>query len=112
MRETISPWYKSALYTSADGASLTFEFEGRALCAMLGFGKHSSKIIYRIDSGEWQEFLGERFWWVPENNWTRPVLFFDDLADGKHVFEMVSRHGNAEECKGTTCKIFTFMTVK
>ncbi|MFA5203119.1 MAG: SGNH/GDSL hydrolase family protein [Lentisphaeria bacterium] len=112
MREVILPWYRTALCTAADGAELSLHFTGRALCAMLNFGKTSGVLKYRFDGGEWREFTGERCWWVPDKNWCQPVLLADDLSDGAHRFDLRVVHGNREECKGTTCKIFTFMAVQ
>lgn len=112
MREVMLPWYRTVLATAADGAKLSFKFEGRALCAMLNFGKMSGILKYRFDAGKWQEFVGERYQYVPDKNWCRPVLFADDLGSGKHLFELMVTHGNREECKGTNCKIFTFMAVR
>lgn len=112
MREVEQPWYRTALSTAADGAKLSFNFEGRALCAMLSFGKMSGIIKYRFDAGKWQEYVGKRCSWVPDKNWCRPVLFADNLDNCEHLFELKVMHGNCEECKGTTCKIFTFMTVR
>jgi lysophospholipase L1-like esterase len=112
MREVKLPWYRTALVTAADGAKLSLEFEGRVLCAMLNFGKMSGVLKYRIDNGQWQEFVGERCSWVPDKDWCKPVLFTDDLDNGSHHFELKVTHGNREECKGTNCKIFTFMAVK
>jgi hypothetical protein len=112
MREVKLPWYRTALVTAADGAKLSFEFDGRALCAMLNFGKMSGVLKYRIDNGEWQEFVGERAWWVSDKNWCMPILLADDLQDGRHHFELKVTHGNREECKGTNCKIFNFMAIK
>jgi lysophospholipase L1-like esterase len=112
IREYASPWYRNALFSCASGASLSFDFEGRALCGTVGFGKTSGKFCYRIDGGEWQEYVGERDWWVPESNWTCSILFCDDLPEGKHHVEMVCKHAGLTHCQGTTCKIFAMMAVK
>jgi len=112
MREVKLPWYRMALTTAADGAGLSFDFDGRALCAMLNFGKMSGVFNYRFDNGQWQEYFGTREWYVPDKNWCVPVLFAGNLTKGKHHFELKVTHGNRDECKGTNCKIFTFMAVR
>jgi hypothetical protein len=93
MREVMLPWYRTVLSTAADGAGLSLSFTGRALCAMLNFGKMSGILNYRVDGGEWREFVGERCAWVPDKNWCRPVLFADDLGGGTHLFELTVTHG-------------------
>ncbi len=112
MREVILPWYRMAHATAADGAKLTLEFEGRALCAMINFGKMSGVLEYSFDGGEKREFTGCRDWYVPDKHYCYPVLFGDDLGPGKHTFELTVRHGNRAECKGSNCRIFTIMAAR
>lgn len=112
MREVFSPWYRTVLYSAADGASLRFAFKGRMLGAMCSFGKRSAVFETRIDGKEWQKHYGEREYWVPDKNWTSPVLFAEDLTEGEHVFEMRIVHGDREGCKGTECKIYAFYSAE
>lgn len=112
MREVMLPWYRLARSTSADGASLSFEFEGRALCAMFNFGKMSGKMFYRIDEGPELVLEDIRADWVPDKNWCVPYRFCDDLTPGRHTFQLTVRHGEGPDCKGTNCRIFTFMAVR
>jgi len=112
MREVMIPWYRTSHTTSAVGAKLSFPFEGRALCAMFNYGKTMGKFIYRFDGGEEKEYLGERLCWVPDKNYCRPILFGDDLGPGRHTFELTVVHGNEAECKGSNCRIYSFMAVK
>jgi len=112
MRDVMLPWYRTSRRTSAVGAKLSFTFEGRALCAMFNYGKMMGKFLYRFDGGEEREYSGERAWWVPDKNYCRPISFGDDLGPGPHTFELTVVHGNAEECKGSNCWIYSIMAVK
>jgi len=112
MNEVFIPWYKRVLYSSADGAGISFDFSGTAIMGMFSFGKRSALIKFRIDNGEWNELTGNRDWWVPDKNWCTPQLFASNLENKKHLFEMTIEHGDRPEFKGTECKIFSFMYVK
>lgn len=112
MREVFSPWYRRVLYTAADGASLKFRFKGRVLGAMCNFGKRCALFETRIDGGAWTPVTGEREYWVPDKNWTAPILFADGLGEGEHTFEMRIRHGDGENYKGTECKIYAFYSAE
>jgi lysophospholipase L1-like esterase len=98
-------WIDQMLVTSAVGARLAFEFEGRALSLGFDFGKQSCEYRYRLDGAEWQMSKRERPWWVTDDGWYRTSTLAEDLAPGRHQFEMEVLHGNAENCTGTNCKL-------
>jgi lysophospholipase L1-like esterase len=98
-------WIDQMLTTSAVGARLAFEFEGRALSLGFDFGKLSCEYRYRLDGGEWQLSKRDRPWWVPDDGWYRTSTVVEDLALGRHQFELEVVHGNAESCTGTNCKL-------
>ena len=82
------------------------------MCAMFNFGKMSGKMFYRIDEGPELVLEDIRAEWVPDKNWCVPYRFCDDLTPGRHTFQLTVRHGEGPDCKGTNCRIFTFMAVR
>lgn len=109
MRELKAPWYDRVAYTCADGAELSFRFSGRVLAAMLNFGKRCGVFTYSIDGGDWKEMPVDRAYWVPDNDWCTPVLLESDLPAGEHTFRMKTQFKDIADCKGSECKIYTFM---
>lgn len=112
MGELKFPWYEKYLYTCADGAEISFRFFGRALMAHLNFGKRCGVFYYQIDGGEWKEMAVDRAWWVPDKDWCTPVLIESDLTEGEHEFRMKTVFQDIPDCKGSECKIYTFMCVR
>ena len=98
-------WIDQMLTTSAVGARLSFEFEGRALSLGFDFGKLSCEFRYRLDNGEWQLSKRDRPWWVGDDGWYRLSTIAEDMTPERHTFEMEVIHGNAENCTGTHCKL-------
>jgi hypothetical protein len=96
-----SQWIERVLNTSAPGAKMSFEFEGRGLCLGIDFGKTSSEFRYRLGGKEWKEVKRERPWWVGDMGWYRVECLYDDLQYVNHSFELEVIHGDREECKGT-----------
>ncbi len=111
-REPNLPWFDKRLYTYGISDSLSFEFDGRAVAIIFNYGKSSGKIEYRIDDGNWQEYAYERYWWVPEENFTNAVKFADDLENKIHKFSLRVTHGNGEGFTSADCKILKILTVK
>ncbi|MNP53192.1 hypothetical protein D3C76_1476440 [compost metagenome] len=93
------------LETSAVGARLSFSFEGRGVALGFDFGRTSAEFRYRIDSGEWVTVQRERPAWVGKDGWFRISPLMDQLALGKHFFELEVIHGNREECTGTDFRL-------
>jgi hypothetical protein len=99
-------WIDQVLYTSAIGASISFQFEGRGLSLGFDFGKDSCEFRYRFDDGEWRESQWKRpEWCPPQEGWYRSFLLTEDLEYGKHSFELEVIHGNSPECTGTNCRL-------
>ena len=111
-REVFIPYFEERLVTYAPHNSMSFEFEGRGLMIVFNYGKTSGKIEYRIDGGEWCEYAYERYWWVPEENFTNAVKFADDLAYGHHTFALRVTHGDKEGFTSSDCRILKIMAVK
>ena len=111
-REVFIPWFGEALYTCGLHDSLSFEFEGRGLAIIFSYGKSTGKIFYAIDGGEWKEYAYERYWWVPDENFTNAVVFADDLEYGTHTFSLQVTHGDAEGFTSSDCKILKILSVK
>lgn len=102
IRRTLkSCWYDQLLCTSAVGATLAFQFQGRGLVLGFDFGLTSSEFRYRIDEGEWLSSDRDRPEWCPDNGWFRPILLADGLQLGDHLCELEVVHGNQINCKGT-----------
>ena len=111
-REVFIPWFNETLYTCGLHDSLSFEFEGRGLAIVFSYGKSTGKMSYTIDGGEQKEYSYERYWWVPEENFTNAVLFADDLEYGTHTFSLQVTHGDAEGFTSSDCKILKIFAVK
>lgn len=109
-RELKFPFYKWVLSTSADGAQLSFKFKGKMLAGNFNFGRNSGKILFSVDNGDYQVSDGIRAYYTPDKDWCLTQLFCTDLKDCEHTFKMKVFHGNNEDCKGTDCKIFAFVT--
>ncbi len=89
-------WVDQILHTSAIGAVLAFDFEGRGLLLGFDFGCSSAEFIYQIDDGEWIKSDRDRPDWCGESGWWRTFLVADDLPVGKHTFKMKVIHGDAD----------------
>lgn len=111
-REVFIPYFDERLVTYAPHDLLSFTFEGRGLMIVFNYGKTSGKLEYRIDGGEWHQYAYERYWWVPEENFTNAVKFADDLPNGKHTFELRVTHGDKEGFTSADCRILKIMAVK
>jgi hypothetical protein len=98
-------WMDRILTTSAVGARLSFDFEGRGLSLGFDFGKLSAEFRYRLDGGEWQQSVRDRPWWCGDDGWYRMFTVGDDLASGQHHVEIEVVHGNAENCNGTNFRL-------
>jgi len=97
----VKRWNKLAfidqtLWTTAIGAKLSFDFNGRGLILGFDFGRASSEFRYRIDNGEWKESKRMRPEWCGQEGWYTPYHIADDLPIGKHKFELEVIHGNYE----------------
>jgi hypothetical protein len=101
-------WIDQVLQTTAPGAGLRFSFEGRGLVLGFDFGRASSEVRYRVDGGEWQETHRERPAWVGDNGWYRPTVVADDLASGRHTFELETLPCLAGGGRGATTTIAFF----
>lgn len=106
------PWFNEKLYTYGLHDSLSFEFEGRGIAIVFSYGKASGKLEYAIDNGDWNEYSYERYWWVPDENFTNAVKFADDLDSGKHTFKLRVTHGDKEGFTSSDCKILKIIAVK
>ena len=93
-------WIDQVLATSAPGAKLAFDFDGRGLALAFDFGKTSAEFRYRFDGGPWKTETRERFDWVGDEGWFRISNLADDLPPGPHRVEIEVIHGG-EKCKGT-----------
>ncbi|MBL8028456.1 MAG: SGNH/GDSL hydrolase family protein [Fibrobacteres bacterium] len=100
-RWTEVEWIHQAIETSAIGARLEFEFEGRGLSLGFDFGKLSSEFKWSIDGGEWITEVRDRPAWCGNTGWFRISNLCDDLPYGKHKFELEVIHGQRAECMGT-----------
>lgn len=104
-RHTESAFVDQFLETSAIGASLSCEFQGKGISLGFQFGKEASEYRYRIDGGEWKVSQRERPDWAGPLNWYRTETLFDDLADEVHNFELEVIHGDKEDCDGSRCHL-------
>ncbi len=111
-REVFIPWFDEKLFTYGLHNSLSFEFEGRGIAIVFSYGKSSGRLEYSIDGGEWTEYAYERYWWVPEENFTNAVKFADDLGNGHHTFSLRVTHGDEEGFTSSDCKILKILVVK
>jgi len=100
-RWTENAFIDQVIETSAAGARLSFEFEGRGLSLGFDFGKMSSEFRYCIDGEDWVEVIRERPEWCSNSGWFKIYNICDDLPVGKHIFELEVIHGRRLECKGT-----------
>lgn len=98
-------WIDQVLETSAIGAELSFEFEGRGLALGFDFGKSSAEFRYRIDGGEWQTAQRDRPDWVGADGWYRLFFLGDDWELSRHQFELSVVHGNRPGCSGTNFRL-------
>jgi len=89
-------WIDQVLRTSAVGARLAFEFEGRGLLLALDFGKAAADFRYSLDGGEWRLSGFDRPDWVGPDGWFRPLTVADDLPVGKHTFELEVLHADPQ----------------
>jgi lysophospholipase L1-like esterase len=87
-------WINQVLHTAAVGAKLAFDFEGRGLLLGFDFGRSSAEFRYQIDGGEWQDSNRDRPDWCGESGWLRTFLVSEELAVGKHTFELEVVHGD------------------
>jgi len=100
-RWLLNPWIDEALCTSAIGAKLRFEFEGRGLALAFDFGKTSSEFRWRLEGGEWTPVVRERpDWRGPQGSFYLSLLA-DNLPAGRHDVEIEVTHGNRPDCTGT-----------
>ncbi len=111
-REVFIPWFDKKLCTYGLHDSLSFEFFGRGIAIVFSYGKSTGKIEYSIDDGEWSEYAYERYWWVPDENFTNAVKFADDLENKKHTFRLRVTHGDKEGFTSSDCKILKIFSVK
>jgi lysophospholipase L1-like esterase len=105
-------WIDQVLETSAVGASLSFEFDGRGLCLGFDFGKNSSEFRYRIDSGEWINVTRDRPAWCGPSGWFRLTHLGEDLRPGRHKFDLEVTHGDKPECAGTNFRLALIGIIK
>lgn len=82
-------WVELMLETKQLGAGLSFVFEGRGLMLVFDYGARSAEFFYRIDEGEWQYSDRDLPDWVGESGWLRLFDCGDELAQGRHSFELV-----------------------
>ncbi|GIP15846.1 hypothetical protein J40TS1_14880 [Paenibacillus montaniterrae] len=82
-------WVELMLETKQLGAGLSFVFEGRGLMLVFDYGARSAEFFYRIDEGEWQYSDRDLPDWVGESGWLRLFDCGDELAQGRHTFELV-----------------------
>lgn len=82
-------WVELMLETKQLGAGLSFVFEGRGLMLVFDYGAQSAEFFYRIDEGEWQYSDRDLPDWVGESGWLRLFDCGDELAQGRHTFELV-----------------------
>ncbi|MEI6518850.1 MAG: SGNH/GDSL hydrolase family protein [bacterium] len=87
-------WIDQLLHTAAVGAKLAFDFEGRGLLLGFDFGRSSAEFRYQIDGGEWKDSNRDRPDWCGESGWLRTFLVSEELAAGKHTFELEVVHGD------------------
>ncbi len=106
-RWTRLAWIDQALHTSAPGAKLAFEFEGRGLLLGFDFGKASAEFRYRLDGGEWRDSDRDRPDWCGPDGWYRTFPAADDLKRRKHTFELEVVHGNASGGKDAALYVGT-----
>jgi hypothetical protein len=87
-------WMDQIAQTTAPGAQLQFEFEGRGLVLGFDFGKASAEFRYRLNGGEWQLSGFDRPDWMGADGWFRILVVADDLPGKRHIFELEVIHGN------------------
>jgi hypothetical protein len=97
-------WVDRVLHTSALGARLAFSFEGGGLLLGFDFGKSSAEFTYRVDGGEWQKSNRDRPDWCGPDGWYRTFQAADDLAPGRHTFELEVVHGLSDPAAGSPDK--------
>lgn len=111
-REVHIPWFDRRLMTYGLGDWLEFTFEGRGLAIVFSYGKSSGLIEYQLDGGDWQPYVCQRYWWMPEENFVNAVRMFDDLPDGKHHVKLRVSHANTDGCNSSNCNILKLCAVK
>jgi lysophospholipase L1-like esterase len=105
-------WIDNVLDTSAVGAKLEFEFEGRGLSLGFDFGKTAAEFKYRLDRGEWTPSKRDRPAWCGPEGWYRMTNISEDLPLGKHHMEIEVTHGNQPDCTGTNFKLGVIGVIK
>ncbi len=100
------------LISFASGAGLKFDFEGRGLVLGFDFGRSSGEIRYRIDGGEWQTSRRDYPSWAGAAGWLRAYVVTDQLARGRHAFELEALPGSIAEVRGVRTSIGFFAVIK
>ena len=111
-REVHIPWFDRRLMTYGLGDWLEFTFEGRGLAIVFSYGKSSGLIEYQLDGGDWEPYVCQRYWWMPEENFVNAVRMFDDLPDGEHHVKLRVSHANTDGCNSSNCNILKLCAVK
>ena len=113
-RWTKTPWYNRIIQTASPIAKFEFDFMGRGISLGFAFAKVSADFRYRIDHGEWKEYIFDRPTWCPEEEiWHRIINIADDLTNKNHHFEYeVFFRSNDSLCEGTNTKIGLIGIVK
>jgi len=100
-----NPWLDQVWETSAIGARMTIDFEGRGICLGFDFGKASSEFRYQIDQSDWLTSKRDRPDWVPDQGWLYLSTLAEGLPDKTHRLTLEVVHGDMPECRGTNCRI-------
>jgi hypothetical protein len=104
-RHGTSGWIDRVLHTTAPGASLRAEFEGRGLAVCCDYGDLSGEFRWRIDGGPWTQTQRLRAAWIGDAGWFHTTVCTDSLEPGRHVLELENVQVETPGCRGATCSI-------
>lgn len=111
-RSSTQAFINYVLYTSAIGAELNIDFDGRGVMLVFDFGKKSSEFKYSIDNEPWKETNRDRPQWCGNSGWIRPILLADQLPMGKHRLKIEVIHGNLPSCEGSNFDLTHVLVLK
>ena len=84
-------WADQILHTHADGAELTFSFDGTALEIFQDFGWNAAEYLLWVDAREPVRVNFTPEDWCGDSGWIRGYTV-DGLAQGEHRVKLMARH--------------------
>jgi len=92
----LCPGMPRALHTTAEGAHLRLNFDGRGLVLGFDFGRGSGEMHHRMDGGAWIRTRRKRPSWCEDHGWFHLTVVADDLPRGRHSLELETMHASAD----------------